>query len=155
MTKVKYTTSAKILKALGYIFMGAAIILIMLGFSGLWMGTIPGLNPIWMLVCGFLLFVVSVPLLALAQAGAIKPEFDSIALLKCTNTPDCKFSKGRKFEKDEYVFKELDEKCKKCNNNLYIASIIEVERTSDKEKKEEKTKAQEESWNIKEPKTKE
>lgn len=154
MTEAKYTTSAKILKALAYILMGAAMILIMLGFSGLWMGSIPGLDPIYMLLFGFLLFIASVPLLVMAQAGLIKPEFDSISLLKCTN-PECKFTKGNKFEKDDYVFKKLEETCDKCNSTLYIAAIFEVERKPKKEEEEkedssEDTEAQNETLPIEE-----
>lgn len=159
MSDAKYTTSAKILKGLAYVLMGAAIILIMLGFSGFFMGPIhPALDPVYMLLFGFLLFMASVPLLLMAQQGIIKPEFDSISLLKCTNTPDCKFTKGRKWEKDEYVFQQLEEKCEKCSSNLYIAAIFEVERKPPSEKKEEEKssddKKEEESWNIKDEQSK-
>ncbi len=150
MTEVKYNTTAKILKYLSYIVMGAAVVLIMLGFSGLWMGsTIPGLDPLWLLVFGFLLFATSIPLLIMAQAGIIKPEFDSVSLLKCQN-PECKYTKGRKFEKDEYVFKELDETCEKCNSKLYIAAIFEVERTPKQEKKDEEPESPKEIGDTKE-----
>ncbi|MHA1129371.1 MAG: hypothetical protein ACTSQ8_07665 [Candidatus Helarchaeota archaeon] len=153
MTDIKYTTVAKIFKYLAYILMGAAVVLIMLGFSGLWMGPIPGVDPIYLLLFGFLLFATSVPLLMMAQAGIIKPEFSSISLLKCSST-DCKFTRGKDFEKDEYVFKELDEKCPKCNSNLYIAAIFEVEKKPkrEQEKKEisdDQSKTEEE-WASKE-----
>jgi len=153
MAETKYTTSAKILKWMAYIFMGIAMLLIFLGFSGLWWGPIlPGLDPLYMLILGFLLLLVSAPLLVMAQAGAIKPEFNTISLVRCSNAPDCKFIKGRPFEKDEYVFKDLDEKCEKCNSPLYIAAIFEIERKQKEPKKEkssEKTEKQEESWEIK------
>ena len=150
MTEVKYSTTAKILKYLSYGLMGAAVVLIMLGFSGLWMGsTIPGLDPLYLLVFGFLLFASSVPLLIMAQAGIIKPEFESVSLLKCLN-PECKYTKGRKFEKDEYVFKELDETCEKCNSKLYIAAIFEVERTPKQGEKEEEPESPKDKGNTKE-----
>ncbi len=138
MSEVKYTTAAKILKVLGYILMMASVFLIMIGISGFFMGPIhPAIDPLYMLFSGLLLFMASLPILMMSQTGIVKPEFDVISLLRCSNA-DCKFTKGRKFEKDEYVFKELDEKCEKCNSNFYIAAIFEVERKPSK-KKEEKT----------------
>ena len=35
----------------------------------------------------------------------------------------CGFKNLREFKRGDYVFKETDEKCPKCNENMYIAAI--------------------------------
>jgi len=35
----------------------------------------------------------------------------------------CGFKNLREFRRGDYVFKETDEKCPKCNENMYIAAI--------------------------------
>ncbi len=158
MSEVKLSSSAKILKVLAYVFMLLAMLLIALGFMGImWGSIIPGVDPLYMLILGFLLLIPSTFLLFIAQQGIIKPVIETISLLKCTNSPNCKFTKGRKFEKDEYVFQELKEPCEKCNNHLYIAAIFDVEKKGPKPEKE-KGKApeetQSESWSLKDEKPK-
>ena len=139
--EVKYTTSAKILKYLGYGLMGAGMILFVFGISSFFMPSpLPWLDPLYMVMFGLLLLFAGIPLLAMAQQGIIKPEFESIKLIKCEGAPDCKFTQAKKFEKDDYVFKPVEGKCEKCGEPLYIAAIFEVEKKPATEGSEEDKK---------------
>ena len=50
---------------------------------------------------------------------SIKPQVVMTTLL-CEK---CGFKNLREFKRGDYVFKETDEKCPKCNENMYIAAI--------------------------------
>lgn len=133
MSEPKFTFQAKILRIIAYILFGTGMIFFVLGMSAVWSGIPPPfLDFISLFLYGFTMLLGGGFLLAIAQQGIIKPEFDTITLIKCTNAPDCKFRKARKFEKDDFVFKELPEPCEKCNSKLYISAILEVERKSRK-----------------------
>lgn len=137
MSEPKYSTTAKILKYLAYIVMGAGMILTMFGISSIFYGTQPPfLDTFTMIVLGILLLILGVPLLTVAQQGIIKPEFAAVTLLRCTSGAECKYTKARKFERGDFVFKELEDLCEKCNSKLHIAAIIEVDKTSSEEKVE-------------------
>jgi len=57
---------------------------------------------------------------------SIKPQVVMTTLL-CEK---CGFKNLREFKRGDYVFKETDEKCPKCNENMYIAAIYrEVKET--------------------------
>ncbi|MHA1266446.1 MAG: hypothetical protein ACTSRS_14525 [Candidatus Helarchaeota archaeon] len=143
MSEPKYSTSAKIFKWLAYFLMGSGLVLTMFGISSLvYPVSPPFLDVATMIVLGVTLLLFGSLLLALAQQGLIKPEFDAITLMRCTARPDCKYTKARKFERGDYVFKELDQKCEKCNSPLEIAAIFEVERNLPKEKKENQEELQ-------------
>ncbi len=152
MSEQKYTTSSKIMKIIAYLLMGAGMILTMFGISSFFYGGsfIP-LDPVYMLLVGLMLLFAGVPILAIAQQGLIKPEFDTISLVRCTNAPDCKFTEGRKFARGDFVYKELDEKCEKCNSTLHIAAIFEVERNPPKEKTDSAETGDEDSKKDTEP----
>ncbi|NVM55619.1 MAG: hypothetical protein HWN66_18065 [Candidatus Helarchaeota archaeon] len=144
MSEQKYTTSARFLKFFAYILMGTGLIFTMLAMSSFFMGlSLDFLEPIYMLLIGLLLLFAGVPLLAVAQQGIIKQEFDTLSIIKCTGLPDCKFVRAKKFERGEYIFQELEDKCEKCNSPLYIAAIFEVDKTPPKQKQEEAKKDQE------------
>lgn len=145
MSEPKYSTSAKIMKIFAYLLMGAGMILTMLGISSfIYPGGIAFMDPLYMLLVGIMLLFAGVPLLAIAQQGIIKPEFDTISLVRCTGAPDCKYTKPKKFERGDFVYKELDEKCEKCNSPLHIAAIFDVEKKPAAEKKESTVKLEEE-----------
>lgn len=143
MAETTLTIQGKILKVLAYILLGAGLVFLILGFQSIFMGMAPPfLDFGTLLVFGFALLLAGSFLLVIAQQGILKPEFTTISLIKCTNTPECKYRKVRKFEKDDYVFKELDETCEKCFSKLYIAGILEVERKA-KQKKSIEEKSEE------------
>ncbi len=57
---------------------------------------------------------------------SIKPQSVMTTLI-CEK---CGFKNLREFKRGDYVFKETDEKCPKCNENMYIAAIYrEVKET--------------------------
>jgi hypothetical protein len=123
------TIQGKILKIAAYVLLGIGMVFFMLATSSIFMGiTPPFLDVFTLFLFGFSLVLGGAFLLVIAQQGILKPEFDTISLIKCTNTPDCKFRKARKFEKDDFIFKELPEPCEKCNSKLHIAAILEIER---------------------------
>lgn len=153
--ETKYTTSARIMKICAYILMGVGMVLTMLGISSIFYpGGIAFMDPLYMLLVGLMLLFAGVPLLAIAQQGVIKPEFNTVSLVRCTNVPDCKYTEGRKFEWGDYVFKELDEKCKKCNSQLIIAAIFDVKKTPTGEEDETAEDQEEEKKEAELPKPK-
>ncbi len=57
---------------------------------------------------------------------SIKPQV-VMTTLTCEK---CGFKNLREFKRGDYVFKETDEKCPKCNENMYISAIYrEVKET--------------------------
>ncbi len=135
MSEQTLTVQGKILKIAAYILLGTGMVFFMFAVSSVFMGiTPPFLDVFTLFLFGFSLVLGGALLLVIAQQGIIKTEFDTISLIKCTNAPDCKYRKARKFEKDEFVFKELPEPCEKCNSKLYIAAILEVEKKPKKKK---------------------
>ena len=120
--------------------MGAGMVMLMLGISSFFMPAIPGIDPLFMVLFGVVLLFGGALLLGLAQQGIIKPEFDNISLIKCADTPKCKYVKAKKFEKDDYVFKPVDGKCDICNSPLHIAAIFEIEKKPAPEKGSEEKK---------------
>jgi len=135
MSEPKLTVQGKILKGIAYIFLGTGLIFLMLALSSIFMGINPPfLDLPYLFVFGFSLILAGSFLLVAAQQGIIKPEFTTLSLVKCNNTPDCKYRKTRKFEENDYVFKELDETCEKCYGKLYIAAILEVEKKAKQKK---------------------
>jgi len=154
MSEPKYTTSARIMKIFAYLLMGVGMVFTMLGISSFIYGGIAFMDPVYMLLVGLMLLFAGVPLLAFAQQGVIKPEFNTVSLVRCTNVPDCKYTEGRKFERGDYVFKELDEKCKKCNSQLIITAIFDVEKKPTGEQDETAENQEEEKKEAELPKPK-
>ena len=140
MSEAKLSTTGKILKYLAYILMIIGMGLLMLGISSFFFGVTPPLDPVYMILIGVMLLFAGFPMLAMAQQGMIKPEFDTISLIKCSTTPECKFTRAKKYERGEYIFQDLEKKCEKCDSPLYIAAIFEVEKKQPKRKLEERKK---------------
>jgi hypothetical protein len=135
MSEPTLTIQGKILKIIAYVLLGAGAVLFVFGMSSVWSGLPPlFLDTLTLFLFGFSLILAGAFLLVIAQQGILKPEFDTVTLIRCTNTPDCKYRKARKFEKDDFIFKELPEPCEKCNSKLHIAAILEVEKKSPKKK---------------------
>jgi len=127
MSEPTLTTQGKILKALAYILLGVGLIFFMIALSSIFMGIPPLFLDLFSLFSIGLSFVlIGAFLLAAAQQGILKPEFTTISLIKCANTPECKYRRAQKFENGDYIFKELEESCEKCYGKLYIAAILEV-----------------------------
>ena len=82
----------------------------------------------WLLI-GFIGLSVSTYMLYQTRRRvriSIKPKIVMTTLL-CEK---CGFKNLREFKRGDYVFKETDEKCPKCNENMYIAAIYrEVKET--------------------------
>ena len=107
MSEQTLTVQGKILKIAAYILLGTGMVFFMFAVSSVFMGiTPPFLDVFTLFLFGFSLVLGGALLLVVAQQGIIKTEFDTISLIKCTNAPDCKYRKARKFEKDEFPVSE-------------------------------------------------
>jgi hypothetical protein len=140
MSEIRYTTSARILKYLGYGLIVIGMFLLMFGVSSFFMPAPAIMDPLYMILFGVVLLFGGALLVGMAQTGIIKPEFDTVSLIKCTDVPKCKFVKAKKFEKDDYVFKDVEGKCDKCGGSLHIAAIFQMEKKSQSQKSPEEKK---------------
>ena len=79
-------------------------------------------NALWWLLIGFMGLSMATYMLYQTRRRiriSIKPQ-PVMTTLICEK---CGFKNLREFKRGDYVFKETDEKCPKCNENMYIAAI--------------------------------
>ena len=79
-------------------------------------------NALWWLLIGFMGLSIATYMLYQTRRRiriSIKPQ-PVMTTLICEK---CGFKNLREFKRGDYVFKETDEKCPKCNENMYIAAI--------------------------------
>ncbi len=117
----KGSKSSSIFQAIGIVLLLISCFLI---FSSL--GLIPGFPSdqeflnygMFLLAPAFFLLFLSIML------GFNKgiSKLEAFTLISCENS-SCKHTIIRDFQKNDYVFKELEEKCSKCGSNSYIEKI--------------------------------
>jgi len=79
-------------------------------------------NALWWLLIGFMGLSIATYMLYQTRRRiriSIRPQ-PVMTTLICEK---CGFKNLREFKRGDYVFKETDEKCPKCNENMYIAAI--------------------------------
>jgi len=79
-------------------------------------------NASWWLLIGFMGLSIATYMLYQTRRRiriSIKPQ----AVMTTLICEKCGFKNLREFKRGDYVFKETDEKCPKCNENMYIAAI--------------------------------
>jgi len=77
---------------------------------------------LWWLLIGFMGLSIATYMLYQTRRRiriSIRPQ-PVMTMLICEK---CGFKNLREFKRGDYVFKETDEKCPKCNENMYIAAI--------------------------------
>ena len=77
---------------------------------------------LWWLLIGFIGLSIATYMLYQTRRRiriSIRPQ-PVMTTLICEK---CGFKNVREFRRGDYVFKETDEKCPKCNENMYIAAI--------------------------------
>ena len=77
---------------------------------------------LWWLLIGFMGLSIATYMLYQTRRRiriSIRPQ-PVMTTLICEK---CGFKNLREFKRGDYVFKETDEKCPKCNENMYIAAI--------------------------------
>lgn len=56
------------------------------------------------------------------RRGAMKPQLSPLNVVTVAECSKCDFKSLRKFERGDYIFKQV-EKCSKCSNSMTITSI--------------------------------
>ena len=85
------------------------------------------------LTLGFAILAISTYMLFLTKRRPAKIGQEILPLnttLKCKN---CGFTNVREFQRGDYVFKELDDRCQKCSDKMLITSIYREVKEKEKE----------------------
>ncbi|MHA1800069.1 MAG: hypothetical protein ACTSVY_16630 [Candidatus Helarchaeota archaeon] len=116
----------KIFRFIGMLILMIGMFLIMITVFPFFYGINlePALNQLLSMV-GFGFGIVGFILISLSMFLRIQKRFETFTFLKCMDD-QCNYQEVRDFRKGDYIFKELERKCKKCKSNLYIYQIAHL-----------------------------
>lgn len=77
----------------------------------------------YFLMMGFVGLGVSLYMLLQVKARTLKIPLETEPMITTIRCRNCGFKNVREFQRGDFIFKELDETCPKCNVKMVIASI--------------------------------
>lgn len=113
-------------KLIGVLISAAGAVIVFFGMNG-----DPTYSYIWFIV-GLMVMSVGFSLITAGRKQVEQePPPPTVTEIRC-NSPECDFKEIRAFEKGDYILKDIDAKCPKCDGSMTIQGVYVV-----KEEKEE------------------
>ncbi|TXT56989.1 MAG: hypothetical protein BAJATHORv1_20587 [Candidatus Thorarchaeota archaeon] len=102
----------------------------------LWWGLTPEMEGLSLILffLGIILMSIGSSILFSGKSRSEKeeePEPPTVTELQCQN-PNCDFKEIRDFEKGDYILKEMEQRCPKCEGTMMIEGIYIVRKEEEK-----------------------